>query len=54
MTHNEFNQLRTSIKALTPDEMRQLRHELDSELALSAAVAGSPALTEDEDRKSVV
>jgi hypothetical protein len=33
MTHNEFNHLLHSIKALTPEQMRQLREELDSELA---------------------
>jgi hypothetical protein len=37
MSHNEFNQLLHSIKALSPEQMRQLRQELDSELAARAS-----------------
>ena len=33
MTHSEFNYLLGSIKALSPEQMRQLRQQLDSELA---------------------
>jgi len=33
MTHYEFNQLLGSIKALSPEQMRQLREQLDGELA---------------------
>src|SRR5262245_59475175 len=33
MTHSEFNHLLSSIKALSPAQMRQLRQQLDSELA---------------------
>jgi hypothetical protein len=36
MTHSEFNHLLSSIKALSPEQMRQLRQELDSELAATA------------------
>lgn len=38
MTHNDFNHLLHSIKTLSPEQMRQLRQELDSELAASSAV----------------
>ena len=37
MTHNEFNQLRDTAAALPPEQMRQLRDELDQKLAESAA-----------------
>ena len=43
MTHNEFNHLLHSIKALTPEQMRQLREELDSELAHVALPPETPA-----------
>ena len=33
MTHSEFNHLLSSIKALSPEQMRQLRQQLDSQLA---------------------
>jgi hypothetical protein len=36
MTHSEFNHLLSSIKALSPEQMRHLRQELDSELAAAA------------------
>jgi hypothetical protein len=40
MTHNEFNQLRHTIAALPPEQMRQLRDELDRKLS---ALANPPA-----------
>ena len=33
MTHTDFNHLLTSIKALTPEQVRQLRQQLDRHLA---------------------
>jgi hypothetical protein len=33
MTHNEFNHLLSGINALSPQQMRQLRRELDRKLA---------------------
>ena len=33
MTHSDFNQLMSSIKGLSPDQMRLLRQRLDNELA---------------------
>ncbi len=33
MTHSEFSHLMSSIKALSPEQMRQLRQQLDSELS---------------------
>ena len=35
MTHSEFNHLLSSIDSLSPEQMRQLRHELDNRLAPS-------------------
>ncbi len=35
MTHSEFNHLLSSINSLSPEQMRQLRHELDNRLAPS-------------------
>jgi hypothetical protein len=32
MTHTDFNHLLSSIKALTPEQMRRLRQQLDKEL----------------------
>jgi hypothetical protein len=37
MTHSEFNQILSSIKALSPTRMQQLRDELDHELASTEA-----------------
>jgi hypothetical protein len=37
MTHSEFNHLLGSIDALSPEQMRQLRYELDNRLAPAAA-----------------
>ena len=39
MTHNEFNQIRRTATALSPEQMRQLRDELDRKLAALAAAA---------------
>ena len=47
MTHSEFNHLLGNINALSPEQMRRLRRELDSKLALPA-VDGEPPLTEKE------
>ena len=33
MTHSEFNHLLSSIKTLSPEQMRQLRQQIDGELA---------------------
>ena len=33
MTHNDFNHLLSSIKGLSPEQLRQLRQQLDSQLA---------------------
>ena len=40
MTHNDFNQLLSSIKALSPEQARQLRQQLDRQ---SARPIKSPA-----------
>ena len=41
MTHGEFNQILGSINMLSPEQMHQLRSELDSKLAaVKAAAAG--------------
>jgi hypothetical protein len=37
MTHAEFNHIVESINALSPEQMRQLRRELDGKLATAAA-----------------
>jgi len=47
MTHSEFNHLLGSINGLSPEQMLQLRRELDSKLASSPALS-QPALTEEE------
>ncbi len=38
MAHNDFNELRHGVTALPPEQMRQLRDDLDRKLAESAAV----------------
>jgi hypothetical protein len=38
MSRNEFHQLLDSVNTLSPDQMRQLRDELDSKLASTGAV----------------
>ena len=45
MTQSEFNHLLGSIDELSPEQMRQLRRELDSRLAVAP---GEPPLTEAE------
>lgn len=40
MTHNEFNQLRHTVAALPPEQLRQLRDDIDRELAEAAARPG--------------
>jgi hypothetical protein len=47
MTHSEFDHLLGSIKALSPEQIRQLQRELESKLASSHASSES-ALTADE------
>jgi hypothetical protein len=46
MTHREFHHLLSSIKTLSPEQMRQLRQQLDNELASTEAsqpaAAGEP------------
>jgi hypothetical protein len=44
MTHSEFNHILGSIKALSPEQMRQLRQQLDSELA--SAETSQPAASQ--------
>jgi hypothetical protein len=46
MTHNEWNHLIHAVKALSPEQMRQLRDEIDHELS-AAAAALPPAPTEE-------
>jgi hypothetical protein len=41
MTHNDFNHILGSINALSPDQMRQLRRELDSKLAATETTPAS-------------
>lgn len=47
ITHSEFNKLLSSVAALSPEQMRQLRDELDSKLA-SRVPATQPDLTPEE------
>ena len=47
MSHNEFHHLLDSVNALSLEQMRQLRDELDSKLAASAT-AGQLDLTPEE------
>jgi len=47
MTHNEFHHLLDSVATLSPQQIRQLRQELDSKLATSTADQ-SQALSEEE------
>jgi hypothetical protein len=42
VTHNEFNHLLSSIKTLSPGQMRQLRREIDSALAHHDPGSGQP------------
>jgi hypothetical protein len=46
MTHGDFNHLLRSLKGLSPQQMRQLRQQLDKELAQPkkpAPLSGNPA-----------
>ncbi len=47
MTHSEFKHILGSINALSPEQIEQLRHELDRKLT-SPTVQGEPPLTEAE------
>ncbi len=47
MSQNEFHHLLDSVNSLSPEQMRQLRDELDSKLASTAAV-DQLALTPEE------
>ena len=47
MTHSEFNHILGSINALSPEQMQQLRRELDRKLT-SPIVPGEAPLTEAE------
>jgi hypothetical protein len=51
MTHNEFNHLLSSIKALSRGQMRQLRQELDSELSRPEQPKKPPARTSSKGAK---
>jgi hypothetical protein len=46
MSHNEFNQLRHTVAALPPEQMRQLRDELDRRLS-ALTVQASPSAGSD-------
>ena len=46
MSHNEFNHILSSISDLSPEQLRQLRRELDTKLA-SSAVLDDVALTKE-------
>jgi hypothetical protein len=43
MTHTDFNHLLSSIKALTPSQVRQLRQQLDRQLAPPKKPAVQPS-----------
>jgi hypothetical protein len=43
MSQNEFHHLLTSIAALSPEQMQQLRRELDSKLAAAANISPTVA-----------
>ncbi|MHB1560572.1 MAG: hypothetical protein ACYC61_24230 [Isosphaeraceae bacterium] len=47
MTHGQFHQILGSIDELSPEQMQQLRHELDCRLAVTGGQVHSP-LTEAE------
>jgi hypothetical protein len=42
MSHNEFNELRHTAAALPPEQMRQLRDELDRKLSALPAAGVDP------------
>ena len=43
MTHTDFNHLLSSIKALSPEQVRQLRQQLDRQLAQPKTPAAPPS-----------
>ena len=43
MTHSDFNHLLSSIKTLSPEQMRRLRQRLESELARSEGSRARPS-----------
>ena len=43
MTHSDFNQLLSSIKALTPEQVRKLRQQLDRQHARAEEAYGPDA-----------
>jgi hypothetical protein len=46
MTHSEFNHLLSSLGALSPEQMQELRRELDGRIATAATK--QPAATDEE------
>ena len=53
MTHSEFNRLLGSIKALSPEQLRQLRQQLDGDLAHDEPQAGEqPAQTSGRSKRT--
>ncbi len=46
MSHTEFNHIVDSINALSPEQMKKLRDELDSKLAAAKQHAAAPATSE--------
>jgi hypothetical protein len=51
MPHNEFNQILSSLNALSPEQMLQLRQELDGKLA--AASVESPLTPDQQEDQEV-
>ncbi|HMF36233.1 MAG TPA: hypothetical protein VKF17_06320 [Isosphaeraceae bacterium] len=43
MSHSDFNHLLSSLKALSPEQMRRLRQQIDSELAQAKKPTAPPA-----------
>jgi hypothetical protein len=43
MTHNEFNHIVESLTALSPEQMRQLRRQLDTKLAMAGKQSTGPS-----------
>jgi hypothetical protein len=48
MSKNEFNYILDSVNALSPDQMRQLRDELDSKLAATTTIGQSDLTPEEQ------
>ena len=48
MPQSEFHELLNSLNALSPDQMRQLRRELDGKLAASSAESSGTAEQQDD------